>query len=190
MRKLMFAGLFVVGLSAVAQGGTSAPDRWIHVRVVDSGQGETVNVNVPLSMAEMVLPAINQKDFHAGKISIGQADMHDVDLPMLLNALRDAPDNEFVTVKSSDEDVRVAKQGGNLVVHVRESAGKSGKGNEHVDVTIPMRVITAMVAKGEHELDLNAALRELETLGDTTLVTVNEDTETVRIWVDSRNNSN
>jgi hypothetical protein len=190
MRKLILAMLFVIGFSAAAHAAGAGEGRWLHVRVVDSGGGETVNVNVPLSMAEMVLPAINQKNFHGGKISIDDADVQDVNLPMLLDAIRNAPDNEFVTVKSADEDVRVAKEGGNLIVRVRESAGKSGKEGERVDVTIPMRVVTAMIAKGEHELDLNAALRELETLGDTTLVTVNEATETVRIWVDSRNASN
>lgn len=190
MRKLMLGLIFVIGFSAAAHAATPKPDRCLHVRVVDSTQGETVNVNVPLSMAEMVLPAINKNNFHGGKISIDETGMHDVDLPVLLNALRDAPDNEFVTVKSAEEDVRVAKQGGNLIVRVREAAGKSGKEAERVDVTIPMRVVSAMMAKGENQLDLNAALRELETLGDTTLVTVNEATETVRIWVDSLNTSN
>lgn len=188
MRKAILGLMFVVGFSAAAH-AAGGDARWLHVRVVDSNEGQTVNVNVPISMAEMVLPAINQKQFHGGKISISDSTVNDVNLPMLLDALRNAPDNEFVTVKSNDEDVRVAKQGGNLVVHVREN-GKNGKDAEKVDVTVPMRVVNAMLANGAHELDLNAALKELESLGDTTLVTVNEATETVRIWVDSHNSSN
>jgi hypothetical protein len=190
MRKLMLGMVVLLGFSMAAQAAGTTTNRWLHVRVVDSKEGETVNVNVPLSMAEMVLPAINQKDFHGGRITIDDADMKDVNLPMLLDAIRNAPDNEFVTVKSADEDVRVAKEGGNLIVRVRENADKSGKDDERVDVTVPMRVVTALIAKGQNQLDLNAALRELETLGDTTLVTVNEATETVRIWVDSQNTSN
>ncbi len=40
----------------------------------------------------------------------------------ILDAIRTTPDNEFVTVKEKDQDVRVAKSNGNLVVHVRDRA--------------------------------------------------------------------
>ena len=47
---------------------TSAkPDRWLHVRVISSdAKGETVRVNVPLELAEKVLPAINHDRLHGG----------------------------------------------------------------------------------------------------------------------------
>src|SRR2546422_2254411 len=46
--------------------------------------------------------------------------MNDVDLRALLDAVRSAKDGEFVSVQSRENDVRVAKQGGYLVVHVRD----------------------------------------------------------------------
>jgi hypothetical protein len=180
-QKIVLGVFILLGFSAITQARPA--ERWLHVRVIDnSGQGETVNVNMPLSMAEKVLPAINQGDLHNGKITTN-LHMEDVDLATILDALRTAPDNEFVTVQSKDENVRVAKVNDNLVVHVVES----GKDGEHVDVTIPMRVINALVAKGTHEMDLTAAIHEMEQMGDATLVTVQEATESVRIWIDSSN---
>src|SRR5260370_588134 len=38
-------------------------DRWLHVRVISSdAKGETVRVNVPLELAEKVLPAVRADD--------------------------------------------------------------------------------------------------------------------------------
>src|SRR5450432_4109213 len=112
-------------LSPVASGQTSAPkaERWLHVRVVNSdNRGETVRVNVPLELAESVLPTINKENLHNGKVTISQAHLNDVDLHALMNAVRNAKDGEYVTVQGSDQDVRVAKEGGRLLVHVKDKS--------------------------------------------------------------------
>src|SRR5438309_8438814 len=90
-------------------------DRWLHVRVISSdAKGETVRVNVPLELAERVLPAINHDRLHDGKVKIDNAHVNDVDLRALVEAIRTAKDGEFVTVQSNDSDVRVAKQNNHL----------------------------------------------------------------------------
>src|SRR5450631_521856 len=84
-------------LSPVAFGQTSAPkaERWLHVRVVNSdNKGETVRVNVPLELAESVLPTINKENLHNGKVTISQAHLNDVDLHALMNAVRNAKDRK------------------------------------------------------------------------------------------------
>jgi exosome complex RNA-binding protein Rrp4 len=104
-------------------------------------------------------------------------------LRAILDAIRTAPDNEFVTVKQHGQDVRVAKSNGNLVVHVREA----GEGGHNVDITVPMKVVDALFSTAKKdELDVAAALRALADAGDTLLVSVREATQHVRIWVDSR----
>lgn len=189
MRKGL-RSLAVMCLSAATVAGTAtsvlaAPaERYLHIKVDDPTKGESVNVNVPLSMAEKILPTVNKGSLHNGHITIGKADLNDVDMRTILDALRTAPDNEFVTVKEKDEDVRVAKLNGNLIVHVRES----GKDGEKVDVTVPMKVMDALFATAkENELDVAAALHALSDAGDAILVTVQDATQHVRIWVDSRN---
>ncbi|HXW55036.1 MAG TPA: hypothetical protein VEJ67_04745 [Candidatus Cybelea sp.] len=176
--------LLVTGAMAAARPARAAgAERYLHVRVEDAREGESVNVNVPLSMAEKILPAINNHDLHGGRVTIHGAEMDGVDLRTLLDAVRTAPDNEFVTVKERhDEEVRVAKSNGNIIVHVKDHQGKQ----EKVDVTVPMKVIDALLATAkENELDVAAALRALSDAGDILLVTVEDEGQKVRVWVDS-----
>jgi hypothetical protein len=206
-------------MSPLAGRAQTHGDRWLHVRVVSSdAKGETVCVNVPLEMAQMVLPAINQKELHGGKVTIDKFDTNGVDLRALMDAVRKAKDGEFVTVNSKDQDVRVAKQGGYLVVHVTDNSGhihhhlnkdankdvdkkqdqNAGSTKDaaatnvatnvsHVEVKIPLAVVDALFSAGNDELDLVAGLRALSAQGDTELVSVKDEENTVRVWVDSKN---
>ena len=160
-------------------------DRWLHVRVISSdAKGETVRVNVPLELAEKVLPTINKDRLHAGKVKIDDAHVNDVDLRALVEAIRTTKDGEFVTVQSNDCDVRVAKQSNHLIVHVRD---KENSKKSEVEVKVPMKVIDALFSAGKDELDLVAALHALATQGDTELVSVKDHENTVRVWLDSKN---
>jgi ribonuclease HI len=90
-----------------------------------------------------------------------------------------------VTVQSTDNNVRVAKEHGQLVVHVVDKKSK-----QNVDVTIPWEVAQALTsATDANELNLEAGIKALEAAGDVTLVAVNSDQQTVRVWVDSRSTS-
>ena len=168
------------------QSTTSAKqDRWLHVRVISTdAKGETVRVNVPLELAEKVLPAINKNRLHEGKIKIDCAHVNDVDLRAMVEAIRTAKDGEYVTVQGNDNDVRVAKQSNYLIVHVLDK-GKSRK--SQVEIKVPMKVIDALFSAGKDELDLVAALHALSAAGDTELVSVKDDDNTVRVWLDSKN---
>jgi hypothetical protein len=164
---------------------TVSKDRWLHVRVISSdAKGETVRVNVPLELAEKVLPAINKDRLHAGKVKIDDAHVNDVDLRTLVDAIRTSKDGEFVTVQSNDCDVRVAKQSNYLIVHVLD---KQNSKKSEVEVKAPMKVIDALFSAGKDELDLVAALHALSAQGDTELVSVKDHENTVRVWLDSKN---
>jgi len=181
--------LTVLGILVLATGlALAAPaDKWLHVSVVDGkgGKAETVRVNIPLSFAEKVLPAIQVDKLHNGKVKIEECDMNGLNLWAILEAVRDTRDGEFVTVEAKDGNVRVAKSKGNLLVKVRD--GK--KGDQKVDVQVPMPVLEALLSGEKNELDLAAAVRALGAHGDTLLVSVNDEGSTVRVWVDSRNES-
>jgi hypothetical protein len=179
---------------ATSSSSSTSSDRWLHVRVTSSdSKNETVKVNVPLEMAEKVLPAINKDRLHNGKVKIDEHEMNGVDLRTLLEAVRTAKDGEYVTVQSNENDVRVAKQNGYMFVHVREK--ETGESEKHhkssdksqVEVKVPMKVVEALFSAGKDELDLVAALRALSAHGDTELVSVKSDDNTVRVWLDSKN---
>jgi hypothetical protein len=163
----------------------SGHDRWLHVRVTNPGEKEeTVRVNVPLELAEKVLPTINKNRLHGGKVRIDDVDCHGVDLHALVDAVRTSKDGEFVTVQSKDSDVRVAKQNGYLFVHVFE---KNRPKHSQVEVKVPMKVVDALFSADKDELDVVAALHALSAQGDTELVSVKDEQNTVRVWIDSKN---
>ncbi|MFQ5663582.1 MAG: hypothetical protein ACE5HL_07110 [Terriglobia bacterium] len=161
-----------------------AVDRWLHVYVKETGgKAETVRVNLPLSVAEKVLPAIQTDKLRGGKVKLRDVNVKGVDLRVLLEAVRGLGDGEFLTVESDKETVRAAKQGGYLIIKVQEGR----EGGDKVDVKIPFTVVEALLSGEEDELDILAAVRALNEHGDDVLVTVTDKSSTVRVWVDSRN---
>ena len=172
--------------SAQSAGSSTKEERWLHVRVISTdGKGETVRVNVPLELAEKVLPAVNHDRLHNGKVKIDDQHINDdVDLRALVDAIRTAKDGEYVTVQGDDNDVRVAKENNHLIIHVVD---KSGLKKSRVEVRVPMKVIDALLSAGKDELDLVAALHALGAQGDTELVSVKDHENTVKVWLDSKN---
>ncbi|PWT86934.1 MAG: hypothetical protein C5B56_11580 [Proteobacteria bacterium] len=188
------AALFAMPLAVFSQSNSASSERWLHVRVISSeAKGDTVKVNVPLELAEKVLPTINKDRLHNGKVKVDKFDCNGVDLRALLDAVRTTKDGEFVTVQSNDADVNVAKRGEYLLVHVTDKSEKHPRSDKtraresRVEVKVPMKVVDALLSSGKDELDLLAALRALGTQGDTELVSVKDDENTVRVWLDSKN---
>ena len=178
----------------------ATPEKFIHVRVNDASKGEMVSVNLPLSLAEKVIPTIHNGNLHNGKVTIGNVDMQDVDVRALLAAVASSPDNEFVTVKEKDQEVRVAKSKGNFIIHVTDLNSDSDESNksdksdkkyekrgQKVDITIPISVVSALVPNERQELDLVAAIHALSNASEALLVTVHDGTQDVKIWIDSQN---
>ncbi|SRR5258706_3821557 len=182
--KNLKALLLVAVIVAVAATAVWAapPERYLHVKVSNASTHELVRVNVPLSLAEKVIPAIHNGDLSNGKVKVGEFKTDEIDVRAVVEALKTAPEGEFVTVQSNENDVRVAKEHGKLVVHVTDK----GKKGDNVDVTIPWAVAEALISNTTaHQLNIEAAIQALEATGDTTLVTVTGDEENVRVWIDS-----
>jgi hypothetical protein len=171
-------------------------DRWLHVRVTDSSpDGDRVRINIPLSLAEAVLPTIKAEKFRDGKVKVAGQALDQVDLRAILEAVRKAQDNQYITVESKHENVEVAKAGEFLLIKVhenREGAGKAAgahKATNTVDIKIPFKVANALLSGSNDELDVLAAVRALGEYPSLELVTVKDENDSVRIWVDSRNNA-
>jgi ribonuclease HI len=156
--------------------------RYIHVRVSSPGTHELVRVNLPLTLAERVIPVINHGQLRDGKVRIGHLDDNNVNVRAILEALKAAPEGEFVSVQDVGNDVRVAKEHGMMVVHAVNKGSK-----QNVDVTIPWDVAQALISEtSQNQLNVEAAVRALENVGDMNLVSVTGQDQTVRVWVDSR----
>jgi hypothetical protein len=182
----LYAPLGVQAQTSASQSSTSAHgDRWLHVRVISTNsKGETVRVNVPLELAEKVLPAIDHDRLHNGKVRIGCMDCDGVDIRTIFEAVRSSKDGEFVTVQSNDADISVMKREGMLFVHVHD---KNKPKHSQVEVKVPMKVVEALLSGSKDELDIVAGLHALAGQGDVELVSVKDDENTIRVWLDSKN---
>ena len=167
----------VLGLAGTA----TASDRWLHVRVVEN-EDEQVHINLPLPVVEAILPHVSVDELDRGRIRLDQEPLEGVELTEILAAIVDAPDGEFVTVRSREESVRVAKENDFLMVDVED---RSSRDAERVTVRMPIVVMEALVGDGRGELDLLAALDALEAYDGEDLVRVDSDDTVVRIWIDS-----
>jgi hypothetical protein len=196
-RKELICKLSLVAIASLAAAAASAPmawgqkaqaaetDRWLHVRVDNhEAKGEMVRVNVPLSLAEKVLPTINNNRLHNGKARIEEARVNGVNLRDLLDAVRSSKDGEYVTVEGHDSDIRMFKKDGYIEAHIQEK--KEGDKTQ-VEIRVPLAVADALLSAGNNELDLVAAVRALSAHGDSELLMVKDKESTVRIWLDSKN---
>lgn len=184
-------GRFVAAAMAVlcaafltARAASAAPEeKFLHVQVSDTKtSGENVNVNLPLTVAEKVLPTINRGPLHDGRVTLDRNQLQGIDMPTIIDAIKTSPDNKMVTVRQKDENIDVSKAGGNIVVHVNDT----GKHGDNVNVTVPISVVDALFSTTQkNEIDVAAALQALDKAGDTFLVTVENASEHVRVWVDS-----
>jgi hypothetical protein len=204
---LRAAALLALAACALAPAASLAraaadTDQWIHIRVINKdAKGEVVRINVPIEMAEKVLPAVNKDRLHGGKVRIDSAQMEDVDLHAILDAVRTAKDGEYVTVQSNENNVRVSKSNGMLYINVtdkepakkasKEDTAKGSKASTvvetKVEIKVPLKVVDALLSAGKDELDLVAALHALSAHGDTELVTVKDAENDIHIWIDSKN---
>jgi hypothetical protein len=182
----LFAPLGTRAQSSSSTSSTNSHgDRWLHVRVISTNaKGETVRVNVPLELAEKVLPAIDHDRLHNGKVRIGCMDCDGVDVRTLFEAVRSSKDGEFVTVQSNDADISVMKKEGMLYVHVHD---KNKPKHSQVEVKVPLKVVEALLSGSKDELDIVAGLHALAGQGDVELVSVKDDDNTIRVWLDSKN---
>jgi hypothetical protein len=174
-----FTGLGIALVLAVAP--AAAAERWLHVLVVeDEGQGETVRVNLPLSTIESLLPLVKAEGLEGGRLRLTSEQTEGVDLRKAWQALRTAPDGDFVTVDGTDGRVRVSRSGSRLVAHVDDA----GSG-EKVRVMVPVAVLDALFSGDGEEVDLVAAVRALGDHADGDLVQVEDGDSRVRIWIDA-----
>lgn len=183
-RTTALSSALALTFALVLSGSAAADsDLWLHVSV-DGARGESVNVNLPITLIEAALPMIPEEHFRHGRLVIDGDDWggdHDVsvaDLRAIWNELKGSPDMTFVTVEDHGDHVKVAKSGPYLLVDIEDEHGEDSR------VRMPMAVVDALLAGDGETLDIRAAVEALAAHGEGELVTVNSDDEQVRVWVD------
>ncbi len=174
-----FVAATLIGIAAMA----AEPVRWLNVHVAEhGGEHATVNVRLPLDMIRSIMGAISIDGLEGGVVDL-DIDDAEIDWPKLMDAVRQAPDGDFVTVNAEDADVTVSKKGGTIRIHVAEKS-EPGDEAETVDVTVPSAVLGSLKFDEGNRLDLEPLFAALASLPDGDLVTVRSTDADVRIWVE------
>ncbi len=175
--------MIVLAVALMVAGPAIATDttRWLNVHVTALDDGTNVEVHLPLNLVLTVLHSVDVEHFHSGKVDLELHDA-DIDWPQLLDALKDAPDGDFVKVDAEDANVLVSKRGGTLTIDVTETDEEGD--HAVVKVTLPDTIIDALSIDEDNRIDLAALLQSFDSLPDGDLVTVDADDAKVRVWIE------
>lgn len=165
-------------LALAAVTAAAASDLWIHVRVDEGKNGEQVSINLPVSLIDSLAPVVQSKGRAAGGLRFDDDEISVSELRRAWRELDREGDSALLTVRDGSSKVRIAKERGYLLIE----ADDDGK----VEMKLPGAVVEALLAGDGDELDLAGALRALARHGKGELVTVVDGDETVRIWIDDR----
>lgn len=178
--RVLCAALLLAALVCLP---ATAADLWFHVTVQEEG-GDNANVtlNLPISIVEKMLPLIPQDEMRDGRIVIDDQEFDAAKLRALWQEVSSSPDMTYVTVKTDNENVKVSKEGGYLIARTTEHSERGAQ----VHARIPLAVVDALLSGEGNTLNVQAALAALVAEGEGELVTVNDDRNQVRVWIDSR----
>jgi hypothetical protein len=99
----------------------------------------------------------------------------------LWKELKATGDAELVSVEEEGQSVHVGRRGDVVEIRVEKP-----RGTEQVQVQVPVSLVDALLSGEDEELNLKAAIAELQKRrGD--IVRVNDEDSTVRIWIDEGN---
>jgi hypothetical protein len=168
----------LVLMASVGVLSAAEPTRWINVDVDAVEEGASVKVRLPLSLVLSVLNAVDTEGFRNGMVDMRVHDT-EVDWVALFDAVKTAPDGEFVRVQADDANVLVTKMGGSIVVNVEEHSEQA-----RVEVNVPAELIDAISIDDNNQLDIAALLTRLGEVQIDDLVRVESPDANVRVWID------
>jgi len=173
----------LIALALVVAAPVVAADtgRWLNVHVTEHEDGANIEVHLPLSLVLAVIKSVDVENFHAGKVDIELDEDMDIDWPEIFRAVKEAPDGDFVTVKSEDATVVVTKNGGTITIDVDANEDEE---QAKVNVIIPSALIDALQVDEDNRIDIAAVLASFSDLPDGDLVTVASTDADVRVWIE------
>jgi len=181
MRKGLSGIPVLVSLLAIV---SAAPGQWLHVRVIELGEnGDAVKVNIPLALVETVLPLVEPEELNGGRIKLDSKELTVPELRQIWSTLRSSGDFELASIQDDEMDMRITIEGDYLLVRSTEAS------KNQISVTIPSRVVDALLSGEGDELDIVAAVQELARSGEGEIVTVKDGESLVKVWIDSSNTS-
>lgn len=188
VKRIWAMAMTTVALTAMTAGPAAAADAradglWFHLQVHEGKEDAHVVINLPLSMVEKSAGFLRGKGENgSGRIRFNDTEMSKSELQDMWKELRRQKDTTFLSVQETDGKVKMAKRGNYLMIQATETGGK----RENVEIKIPVTVVDALLSGPGQELNIAAGLQALVRAGESEIMTVTGDDETVRMWIDDQ----
>ena len=180
----MLKRIGLIALMAVALPLAALASNWIHVEVTEDGGETMVKAQFPVSMVEVALGIAEDEIAESGALRLDDADITVEELRAMWIELREAGDAEFVNIKeTSGEHVSVYRKGDFVHVDVEDRSSYSDR-EEKVNIKVPVSVIDKLFEGEGEELNLRAALAELERAAHGQVISVMDGDTEVKVWID------
>ena len=172
--------LTCAGTTAPAMAASDSADTiWLRIEVTSDGADHPkVKVNLPLSLIEVVVDSIDKREF----MSEIENEHPSLDIPKLWKSIRKMDENEFLTVETDDENVRVWKDADLFRISVQEA----GREKANIQVKIPLAIMDYIFSSKSETFDFQEIVSQLRGDLPLTLVTVDHDDEKVKIWLEEK----
>ena len=180
MKNKVLILVAIAALLAAPAAYAAENSRWINVHVTENSSNTNVEVHLPLNLVLTVLRNVDVEHFHGGQVDLELDEDLDINLPEIMQAIKDAPDGKFVTVTSDEADVNVHKQAGTIFVSVNQKEDEMAQ----VEVTMPMELMDALSFGEENTLDVATLLQSFDKLPNGELVKVTSNEANVRVWIE------
>ncbi|MGH9870560.1 MAG: hypothetical protein ACREAA_20680 [Candidatus Polarisedimenticolia bacterium] len=184
MKRINRQALWALGLalpllavSGAAPAAAADDVIWMRVEVDrDGSEHGLVKINLPISLVEVVVDSIDKRDFLAEIES-----EHSIDIAKMWREIRRMEADEFLTVESDEEQVRVWKDRDYFRVNIREEDSS----DPTVQVKIPLDVMD-YVFESKRNWSFQDLVERVRPHLPLTLIEVNKDKEHVKIWLETR----
>lgn len=176
---LALTGALLAGSwTSTAQAASSDSVIWMRIEAnhPDSDKGH-VKVNLPLSMIEVVVDSIDKRDF----MSELERDHPSLDIPKIWKELRKMDVDEFITVESDKENVKVFKDSD----YFRISVTEQGYDEPNIEVKLPLDLMD-YVFENHKEWDFQELVGKLRGHLPLTIVTAKHEGADVKIWLEEK----
>jgi hypothetical protein len=155
----------------------SSDDIWVRVEVNRPGSDRNhVKVNLPLSLLEVVVDSIDKREFMAEF----ESEHPSLDIAKMWKEIRRMEADEFLTVESEKEHIRVWKDRDFFRVSIREEDSS----DPIVEVRMPLEVMDYVFESKSRDWTFEDLVTRLRPHLPVTLVEVNKDNDHVRIWLE------
>jgi len=177
--KRAVLGLALTPLLALAGPIAAASDDviWLRVEVRDQGgEHSKVKVNLPLSLVELVIDSVDKREFMANI----ESEHPSLDIPRLWREVRKMEGDDFVSVETDNERIRVWKDHDFFRVNVKEA----DYSEPNIEVKIPLEIMDYLFESKDKTFGFQEMVERVRGHLPLTLVQVRHENEHVRIWLE------